>query len=63
MEDRFTEFLKLSEMERLEYLLGSKFSRWDKFKCKLMSKWWTYTERSSRVKDEVLWNSIWKGRY
>lgn len=58
MTNKLKELPQMCELERLEYLLGVKFSRWDKLKCKLLCKWWIYKYRSSHIKGKVLRESF-----
>ena len=60
----FKEFLELSEYERYEYLTGFKLYWYQKLYIKFLNKWWTSMRESNpHLKANVLWESIYKGRF
>jgi hypothetical protein len=65
-EDKFDEFLEMSEEERLELLIcksGVNLSLWQKLWIKHLNKWWTRMMRISDLPAIVLWETIYKGRF
>ena len=60
----FEEFLELPEYERYEYLTGFKLYWYQKLYIKFLDKWWTSWRKSNpHLKANVLWESIYKGRF
>lgn len=62
--EKFAEFLELPEHERLEYLVGVKLTRWQRFKIRVLNKWWSsWRDANPHLRAIDLWESIRKGRY
>ena len=65
-QDKFAEFLEMSEEKRLEILLNGysdKLSLWQKLWIKHVNRWWTRMTRNSGLPAIVLWETVYKGRF
>lgn len=65
--DEFRKFLEMSEDERFETylnLMGVKLYPWQKLYIKYINKWWSHMRKMNpHLRSDVLWESIYKGRY
>lgn len=65
--DEFKKILEMSEDERFETyinLVSVKLYTWQKLYIKHLNKWWSHMRKlNPHLRAEVLWESIYKGRY
>lgn len=65
--DEFKKFLEMSEDERFEIyvnLVGGKLYPWQKLYIKYLNKWWSHMRKMNpHLRADVLWESIYKGRF
>ena len=62
--EEFERFLEMQENERTEYLKKFKLSWWERFKLKMLNKWWTSMRKQNpNLNTFDLWESIYKGRF
>ena len=65
--DEFKKFLEMSEDERFETyinLVGGKLYPWQKLYIKSLNKRWSHMKKMNpHLRVEVLWESIYKGRF
>lgn len=60
----FETLLEMSDVERVEYLLGYHPTWWQRIQIRFVSHWWDRMRKANPyIPALILWESIYKGRF